>query len=70
MQNRMVLDIGAFSDLNKIIVASDHCPEPDTGAGAQHDFADKYGIWRHEPCIGRDVWANSVESIQRHDNIP
>src|SRR5260221_5052238 len=67
MAGRIVLHIGAFADLDPLIVAAQHRAEPDAGLLQKPHLADDIGGLRNEVITAcRKVWSLAVEFVDRH----
>src|SRR5215218_9155680 len=71
VEHRAILNVGAGTDLDPFVVATERGTEPHTDIGPEPDAADHVGI-RCDPDLlrVRKIRSNSIKAVDRHHTVP
>src|SRR4051794_21468650 len=69
VEHAIILNVAAFTDLNQLVVCSQHCAEPDARFAFQPNSPDQYRR-RRGPALRGKFWASTIKREDWHSSAP
>src|SRR3954468_22900891 len=71
VEHRAILDVGAGTDFNALVVTAEGGTEPDTDVGPKPDAANHVGVWCDPDLLRvRKLGSDSIKAVDRHNSVP